>query len=158
MRSSAGYVQKPGLASTIGIMFVVCTFVTIPQALAGTKALVDKSVFTTNGKRATVPLPQATIEALGARVVEDYETMAVVDLGPATARGLSEALGLSVSLLPNHDKILLRNYPWTPPVGCLLGSRRPPSPATRRTCTSSCSVRSRNPNGSKPSKQLEHAW
>ena len=36
--------------------------------------------------------------------------MAVVDLGPATARGLSQALGLSVSLLPNHDKILLRNY------------------------------------------------
>ena len=50
--------------------YVVCTFVTIPQGLAGTKALVDKSVFTTNGKRATVPLPQATIEALGARVVE----------------------------------------------------------------------------------------
>ena len=36
--------------------------------------------------------------------------MAVVDLGPATAPGLSRALGLSVSPLPNHDKIMLRNY------------------------------------------------
>ena len=58
MRNSAGYVQNPRLASTIGLMFLLCAFVTIPQALAGTKALVDKSVFSANGKRATVPLPR----------------------------------------------------------------------------------------------------
>ena len=128
MRNSGGYVQKPRLAPTIGLMFVLCAFVTIPQALAGTKALVDKSVFSANGKRATVPLPQAAIEARGARVVEDYETMAVVDLGPATARGLSRALGLSVSPLPNHDKILLRHYTLDSSGALPAGVTSPASP------------------------------
>ncbi len=109
-------------------MFLLCAFVTIPQALAGTKALVDKSVFSANGKRATVPLPQAAIEALGARVVEDYETMAVVDLGPANARGLSEAVGLSVSPLPNHDKILLRDYTLDSSSGLPPGLTNPAFP------------------------------
>jgi len=81
-----------------------------PSAKAGQKVVVQKLAATAGATPTTVPLPIATIQALGATVVEDYEAMAVVDLGATTAEALAQATGLMVSPLPDHDKIFLRDF------------------------------------------------
>jgi hypothetical protein len=65
---------------------------------------------TTSATPTTVPLPILTIQGLGATVVEDYDDMAVIDLGTTTAEALAQATGLMVSPLPDHDKIFLRDF------------------------------------------------
>jgi hypothetical protein len=82
-----------------------------PAATAGQKVVVQKLVATEGAAPAVVPLPVAAIQGLGASVVEDYEVMAVVDLGETTAAALTQATGLAVSPLPDHDKVFLRG--WT---------------------------------------------
>jgi hypothetical protein len=77
---------------------------------APTKALVDKLVVQPDGTTAKVTLSSAGLQALGATLVEDYDDMAVVDLAATAADQFAEAAGLKVSLLPDHDKVLLRDY------------------------------------------------
>ncbi len=82
------------------------------DTLAGPKVVVSKLGQQGPGTAPMVisSLPLAAIENLGASLVEDYENMAVVDLRSTTAEALVQATGLSVSPLPDHDKISLRHY------------------------------------------------
>jgi hypothetical protein len=75
-----------------------------------------------------VALPLLAIEAIGATVVEDYDEMAVIDLGPATADALAKATGLGVSPLPDHDKVLLRNCTFDSQGGLPTGLEARPYP------------------------------
>jgi len=99
-----------------------------PSAKAGQKVVVQKLAATAGATPTTVPLPIATIQALGATVVEDYEAMAVVDLGATTAAALAQATGLMVSALPDHDKVLLRHYTLTAGGGLPPSVVAPPVP------------------------------
>ncbi len=100
----------PRRLAVVAIVIGLGLLATSEAAWAGTKALVNKVVITPDGALMRVALPLLTIEAIGATLVEDYDEMAVVDLGPATADALAKATGLGVSPLPDHDKVLLRNY------------------------------------------------
>jgi hypothetical protein len=102
-----------------------------PSATAGQKVVVQKLAATAGAPPTTVPLPIATIQGLGANVVEDYEAMAVVDLGPTTATALAQATGLVVSPLPDHDKVLLRHYTLTAGGGLPPSIVAPPFPPTQ---------------------------
>lgn len=77
---------------------------------AGEKALVLKLRIAKDGAGVTVPLPIADILAAGAALVEDYEEMAVVDLRSTTAEALARSIDLHVSPLPDHDKVMLRDF------------------------------------------------
>ncbi len=103
--------------------------VAAPAATAGEKALVQKLATTGAATPITVPLPITTIQRLGATVVEDYEAMAVVDLGTTTAEALAQATGLMVSPLPDQDKVLLRDYTLLSDGGLPPGLEAPPFPA-----------------------------
>lgn len=97
----------PRRLAVVAIVIGLGLLATSEAAWAGTKALVNKVVITPDGALMRVALPVLAIEAIGATLVEDYDEMAVVDLGPATADALAKATGLGVSPLPNHDKIFL---------------------------------------------------
>jgi hypothetical protein len=75
-----------------------------------------------------VALPLLAIEAIGATVVEDYDEMAVIDLGPATADALAKATGLGVSPLPDHDKIMLHSFTLAASGGLPAGVTAPAFP------------------------------
>lgn len=98
---------------SLGLTLIAVSFLcvaTAPMAVAGPKVLVSKLAPTAGATPTTVALPLPVIQALGASLVEDYEAMAVIDLGSTTAEAVAEATGLIVSPLPDHDKIFLRNY------------------------------------------------
>jgi hypothetical protein len=95
--------------SAIAAIAFFC-LVTAHEVGAGAKALVNKATLTLAGTMSIEALPVATIQKLGASVVEEYDDMAVVDLGPTTATALAQATGLLVSPLPDHDKVLLHAY------------------------------------------------
>lgn len=83
-----------------------------------------------DGTLTRVPLPSDAIARVGAAPVEDYDEMAVVDLGTATAATLAAAAGLSVSPLPDHDRLLLRDYILDARGGLPTGVTTPAVPAT----------------------------
>lgn len=97
-------------------------------ATAGDKVLVQKLATTGAATPITVALPIAAIQKLGATVVEDYDDMAVIDLGPTTAAALAQATGLMVSPLPDHDKVLLREYNLLSDSDLPAGLEAPPFP------------------------------
>ncbi len=92
------------------VTLLLVILVAAPAATAGEKVLVQKIAATGATPPITVPLPIATIQKLGAAVVEDYEAMAVIDLGPTTAAALAQTTGLMVSPLPDQDKLFLRDF------------------------------------------------
>jgi hypothetical protein len=96
--------------AAIQVTLLSAVMVATPAATAGQKVVVEKMVSTAGATPIIVPLPVATITALGATVVEDYDDIAVVDLGTITAAAFAQATGLMVSPLPDHDKIWLRHY------------------------------------------------
>jgi hypothetical protein len=105
--------------------------VAVPAATAGQKVVVQKLAPTAGATPTTVPLPLATIQALGATVVEDYDDMAVVDLGATTAAALAQATGLMVSPLPDHDKVFLRDFTLDAHGDLPTGVTAPAFPADR---------------------------
>jgi len=119
------------MVAAIQVALLSAVMVATPAATAGQKVVVEKLLSTAGATPTTVPLPVTTITALGATVVEDYEAMAVVDLGPTTATALAQATGLMVSPLPDHDKVLLRHYTLTAGGGLPPSVVAPPFPATQ---------------------------
>jgi hypothetical protein len=107
---------------------VVLGAVMLPEAGAGTKAIVNKLVVGPDGTTTKIVLPLRVIEEMGATVVEDYDEMAVVDLGPATAGALAETTQLKVALLPDHDRIMLRNFTFDARRGLPAGMASQPFP------------------------------
>ncbi len=105
--------------------------VAAPAATAGEKVLVQKIATTGAATPITVPLPIATIQKLGATVVEDYDDMAVIDLGPTTAGALAQATGLMVSPLPDQDKLFLRDFTLDAHASLPSGVIAPAFPADR---------------------------
>jgi hypothetical protein len=105
--------------------------VAAPGARAGEKVVLEKLVPTATGTPTTVPLPILTIQGLGATVVEDYEAMAVVDLGKTTPEALAQATGLMVSPLPDHDRVFLRDFTLDARGGLPNGVIAPAFPADR---------------------------
>lgn len=102
--------------------------VTAHKAEAGLKALINKASLTPAGTITIELLPVAIIQELGANVVEEYDDMAVIDLGATTAAALAQATGLMVSPLPDHDNVLLRHYTLLSDGGLPPGLEAPPFP------------------------------
>jgi hypothetical protein len=96
--------------AAIQATFLAALMCDAPAATAGQKVILQKLVANEGAAPAVVPLPVAVIQDLGASVVEEYEAMAVVDLGGTTAAALAQATGLAVSPLPDHDRIMLRYF------------------------------------------------
>jgi hypothetical protein len=103
--------------------------VTAREARASQKALVNKVVASPSGSPTIESLPVLTIQKLGAKVVEEYDEMAVVDLGSTAAAALSQATGLLVSPLPDHDKVFLRDFTLDAVGGLPTGVAAPAFPS-----------------------------
>ena len=93
------------------IILLAALMAEVPAATGGEKVILQKSVSANSATPTIVSLPIASIQGLGATLVEEYEDMAVIDLGDTTAVELAQATGLAVSPLPDHDKLFLRG--WT---------------------------------------------